>query len=48
MAAWDLEALADRFCTSLSGGELPMTLIARALVKNRLSLLWTNRNQIWI
>jgi iron complex transport system ATP-binding protein len=33
MARLGLEALADRACTSLSGGELQMTLIARALVK---------------
>jgi iron complex transport system ATP-binding protein len=33
MARLGLEALADRSCASLSGGELQMTLIARALVK---------------
>jgi iron complex transport system ATP-binding protein len=34
MARLGLEHLADRSCNSLSGGELQMTLIARALVKN--------------
>jgi iron complex transport system ATP-binding protein len=34
MARLGLEHLAERSCGSLSGGELQMTLIARALVKN--------------
>lgn len=38
-----LSALADRDCTTLSGGELRMVLVARAWRRSRRSSSWTSR-----
>ena len=40
--------LANKDCNRMSGGELQMVLIARALSTSRSSSFWTSRKPVWI